>query len=202
MKNYMTQTIALGLTGMSFTIAGAIFSPAHAAQQLSCSGRKSNGWSYTAQFVNGRFTQIAWNRSGQPQQVSPLTFYRNNAQGQPVYRGSFQGATAVTLVDLGQGNVRPGSQISVGVEEWGWSRGTCAIAAGGGGATDWFSDLQLMMIGNEQWRDAMRAQGFVFVQTMEHTNTQIVERWVRTSDRATVDVVLVNNRVTDMRRVS
>ncbi|BAU10919.1 hypothetical protein LEP3755_14110 [Leptolyngbya sp. NIES-3755] len=202
MKNYMTQTIAIGFTGMSLTIAGTVFSPAHAAQQLSCTGRKSNGWSYNAKFVDGRFTQITWNRAGQPPQVSPLTFFRTNAQGEPVYRGSFQGATAVTLVDLGQGNVRPGSQISVGVEEWGWSRGTCAIATGGGGSTDWFSDIQLMMIGNEQWREAMRAQGFIFDRTVQHTNTQIVERWTRPSDRATVDVVLVNKQVTDVRRVN
>lgn len=199
----MTNTIiALGLAGMSLIAASTIVAPVNAAQQFACTGRKTNGWSYDAQFLNGRFTQITWNRSGQPSQVSPLTFYRNNAQGQPIYRGSFQGATAISLVDLGQGNVRPGSQISVGVDEWGWSRGTCAIASAGGGSTDWFADLQLTMVGNEQWREAMRIQGFVFSKTIEHTNANIVERWTRPSDRATVDVVLVNNRVTDMRRVS
>lgn len=202
MTHSITRTIAVGLTGITLTLAGTIAAPAHAAQQLFCNGKKSNGWSYSAEFVNGRFTKITWNRAGQPPQVSPLTFFRTNAQGQPIYRGSFQGATAVTLVDLGQGNVRPGSQISVGVEEWGWSRGTCALSSGGGGSTDWFSDLRLTMIGNEQWRDAMRLQGFVFDRTVQHTNTQIVERWTRPSDRATVDVVIMNNRVTDVRRAN
>lgn len=89
----------------------------------------NNGWSYTAEFLDGRFTQIRWERSGQPPQVSSLTFSSTNAAGQPIYRGAFQAATAVTLVDLASGNVQPGSQISVGVEEWGWSRGTCGTTS-------------------------------------------------------------------------
>lgn len=100
----------------------------NAIQTFSCTGRKSNGWDYDAKFLDGRFTQITWTRSGQPPYVSPLTFDRNNDQGQPIYRGSFQAATAISLVDLGRGNVRPGSEVSVGTEEWGWARGTCAIA--------------------------------------------------------------------------
>jgi hypothetical protein len=100
----------------------------NAIQTFSCTGRKTNGWEYDAKFLDGRFTQITWTRSGQPTYVSPLTFDRNNDQGQPIYRGSFQAATAISLVDLGKGNVRPGSEVSVGTEEWGWARGTCAIA--------------------------------------------------------------------------
>jgi hypothetical protein len=38
-------------------------------------------------------------------------------------------ATKVTLVDISRGDVRSGSQISVGVEEWGWSRGTCGTSS-------------------------------------------------------------------------
>ncbi|WP_088892435.1 hypothetical protein [Leptolyngbya ohadii] len=121
------QTITFGLIGAGFAIASTVFSPVRAAQQLSCNGRMNNGWSYNAKFLNGRFTQITWNRSGQPPQVSTLTFDRVNGYGQPIYRGAFQAATAVTLIDLGKGNVQPGSQVSVGVEEWGWSRGTCSI---------------------------------------------------------------------------
>jgi hypothetical protein len=34
----------------------------------------------------------------------------------------------VTLIVLSKGDVRPGSQISVGVEEWGWSRGNCGLS--------------------------------------------------------------------------
>jgi hypothetical protein len=101
------------------------------AQQFSCTGTKVNGWNYDAQFAEGRFTQITWTRAGQSPQVSPLTFDRKNDQGQPIYRGAFLGATAISLVDLSQGNVRPGSQVSVGTEEWGWARGTCAIATAG-----------------------------------------------------------------------
>jgi hypothetical protein len=96
-----------------------------ASQQLVCSGKMRNGWAYTAEFADGRFTQIRWERSGQPPQITTLTSQGRNSQRQPVYRGSFQVATTVTLVDLSQGRVRPGSQVSVGAEEWGWARGNC-----------------------------------------------------------------------------
>lgn len=204
----ITRPIAAGLTGISLIMAGSVL-PARATQQFSCTGRMNNGWNYNAQFVNGRFTEIRWERSGQPPQVSTLTFYRNNAQGEPVYRGSFQAATAVKLVDLGKGNVRPGSQVSVGVEEWGWARGTCAASGGSNtgstGSTNWFTDLRQDIVGvsGDPWRNWMRQNGFVFVQTMEHTNTQIVERWQRSSDNATVDVVITSgDTVRDVRRIS
>jgi len=103
---------------------------ASAAQQFLCTGTMDNGWAYTANFVDGRFTEIRWERSGQPPQTSTLTFSNTNAQGQPIYTGAFQAATAVTLLDLSGGNVGPGSQISVSVEEWGTSTGTCGLDAG------------------------------------------------------------------------
>jgi hypothetical protein len=134
---FTQRAIAFALTGAGLLVADAAFSPVHAAQQLSCTGRMSNGWNYNAEFLNGRFTQIRWTMSGKPPQVSPLTFSSTNSQGQPIYRGSLLAAVAVTLVDLGKGNVRPGSEISVGVEEWGWSRGKCGTssAASGTGAS-------------------------------------------------------------------
>lgn len=116
---------ATGLVVVGLLVVDATFSSASATQQFFCSGRMNNGWRYSATFLDGRFTQIRWLRSGQPPQVSPLTFTSTNAQGQPVYTGAFQAATTVTLVDRSRGNVRPGSQISVGVEDWGWSRGVC-----------------------------------------------------------------------------
>ncbi|WP_206602802.1 hypothetical protein [Leptolyngbya ohadii] len=203
----VAKSIASGLTGMSLIAFGAVFVPAQATQQLSCTGRMNNGWTYDAKFLNGRFTQITWNRAGQPPQVSTLTFYGTNPEGQPIYRGAFQAATAVTLVDLGKGNVRPGSQVSVGVEEWGWSRGTCTASTGGGGTgtTDWFTSLRqdLMGVNGDRSREWMRANGFFFIQTMEHTNTQVVERWNRSADNAIVDVVIATNSnvVTDVRRI-
>lgn len=123
----MQQAIAVASIAVSLFLAEAVFSPAYATQQFTCSGQMNNGWSYNAEFVDGRFTQIRWNRSGQPPQVSTLTFDTTNSKGEPIYRGTFMAATAVTMVDLGKGNVQPGSQVSVGVEEWGWSRGNCAL---------------------------------------------------------------------------
>jgi hypothetical protein len=104
---------------------------AYAAQTFSCQGSMNNGWNYTAEFVNGRFTQIRWQRSGQPPQTTSLSFTNTNAQGQPIYTGAFQAATKVTLTDLSGGNVGSGSEISVSVEEWGTSRGRCGTSGGG-----------------------------------------------------------------------
>jgi hypothetical protein len=120
--------IAMILTSLGLIVETV--HPVRAAQQLFCAGQMNNGWSHTAEFLDGRFTQIRWERSGQPPQVSSLTFAATNEQGQPIYRGTFQAATAVTLVDLSKGNVQPGSQTSVGVEEWGWSRGNCGTSSG------------------------------------------------------------------------
>jgi hypothetical protein len=96
-----------------------------AATTVVCTGQMQNGWQYQAEITNQRFTQIQWERSGAEPTVSTLRFHRNNAQGQPIYRGSFRAATEVVLIDLSGGNPRPGSQVSIGVEEWGWSRGNC-----------------------------------------------------------------------------
>ena len=130
------QGYAIGLAvGLATTgIVAVDTRPASATQQFFCNGRMNNGWAYTAKFVNGRFTEIRWERSGQPPQTTTLTFSTTNAQGQPVYTGVFQSATSVTLVDLSRGNVTPGSQISVSVEEWGTSTGTCGLSGGGSAA--------------------------------------------------------------------
>lgn len=94
-------------------------------RQLACRGQMKNGWAYSAKYTDGGFTQIRWERADQPPQITTLTSQGNNTQGQPVYRGSFQAATMISLVDLSRGNVKPGSQVSVGAEEWGWARGNC-----------------------------------------------------------------------------
>jgi hypothetical protein len=102
-------------------------SPLPGGQRLACRGQMKNGWAYTAEYADRRFIQIRWERPGQPPQITPLTRQGKNAQGQPLYRGSFQAATMITLLDLSRGNVKPGSQVSVGAEEWGWARGNCRL---------------------------------------------------------------------------
>lgn len=204
-----------GLAGFtSLGVLLAAFSPAQAAQQLFCTGRMNSGWNYTAEYVDGRFTQIRWERPGVPPQVTNLSYVSNNAQGQPIYRGGFQAATAITLVDLSAGNVRPGSQISVSGEEWGWSRGNCGLSASAGGSggssggsstgsASWFPALRqdLMGVTTSRSREWMEANGFYFIQTTQHTNTQMVQRYNRDYDRAVVDVVTRNGRVADVVRV-
>jgi hypothetical protein len=208
----MKRAIAVGFAGLSLFFAEFAPSPALAAQQFSCNGRMANGRTFSAQFLNGAFTQIRWEQSGQPPQVTPLTFSATNAKGQPIYRGSFQGATAVTLVDVSGGDVRPGSGVSVGVEEWGWAKGVCSASSSGGsggggnaggGTTDWFAGLRqdLMGVSGARSRTWMQQNSFFFTQTMEHTDRRVVERWNRDSDSAIVDVVLTSDVVSDVMRV-
>lgn len=125
---FAKRSIATASIAASLFVAGATTASAQSVQTYSCAGQMANGWRYSALFLDGRFTQIRWDRSGQPTQTSALTRAATNSAGEPIYRGSFREATAVTLVDLGKGNVRPGSQVSVGVEEWGWARGTCSAS--------------------------------------------------------------------------
>jgi hypothetical protein len=117
------QTFFIQFSGQPATTQPPVAPPAAGA--IVCTGQMQNGWQYRAEVTNQRFTEIRWERSGAEPTVSPLRFYRNNAQGQPVYRGSFRAATELALVDLSGGNPRSGSQVSIGVEEWGWSRGNC-----------------------------------------------------------------------------
>ncbi len=195
-------SIIAGLTGVGLCVTEAVFSPAHATQQFFCPGRMSNGWNYTAEFVNGRFTQIRWERSGQPPQVTTLTFSSTNTAGQPIYRGSFQAATAITLVDLSKGNVGVGSEISVGAEEWGWSRGTCGTSSssGGSGSSSSTSTVRQNLLGVEQnqARDWLQQNNFFFVQTMEHTDARVIERWKLVDMSQGVDVIIVNGNVSDV----
>ncbi len=117
------QPFFIQFSGQQATAQPPVAPPASRA--VVCTGQMQNGWQYRAEATNQRFTEIRWERSGVQPAVSTLRFYRNNAKGRPVYRGSFQDATQLALVDLSSGNPRSGSQISIGVEEWGWSRGNC-----------------------------------------------------------------------------
>lgn len=196
-----------GLVGIGLLLTDFALSPAWATLQLSCNGRMNNGRMFSAQFLDGRFTQIRWEQAGQPPQVTNLTFSATNSKGQPIYRGTFQGATAVTLVDVSGGDVRTGSKVSVGVEEWGWASGVCSTSgsssSSGSGSNDWFTALRRDLIGvsADRSRVWMNQNSFFFTQTMEHTDRKVVERWNRDMDQAIVDVVISANTVSDVVRV-
>ena len=129
-KQLTKSTIATFLTGCTgILLLPPLVAPAPATQQLFCTGQMNNGWRYTAEFLNGRFELMRWERSGQPPQVTRLTFDRTNPQGQPIYRGGVMGALGVRLVDLSRGDVRQGSRITVQVDDWGQSSGTCGTSS-------------------------------------------------------------------------
>ncbi len=111
---------------------GTMFLPvpfAHAAMVLYCNGLDGGGNPYTATYVDGLFTQVRFDRSPDlPPVVSELTYDTVNEQGQPIYRGAYLGAADVVLIDTSGGNVKPGSEVSVAVDnQWNQERGICGV---------------------------------------------------------------------------
>lgn len=198
----MKRAIAAGFVGLSLLGVDSLFSQAQAAQQFTCTGQMDNGWAYTANFVNGRFTQIRWEQTGQPPQTTDLTFDTINALGQPIYRGSFLAAVTVTLVDLSGGNVQGGSEISVGVEEWGWSRGTCATPDSGSvnDSTNSVAAVRRNLLGVDQGyaEEWLRQNNFFFANTIEHSEERVVYRWNRNTEPFSIHVIVESGFVTDV----
>ncbi|MGD1713262.1 hypothetical protein ACP6PK_07685 [Dapis sp. BLCC M172] len=113
-------------------LLGTIFIPvpfAHAAMVLYCDGLDAGGNPYTATYVDGLFTEVRFDRSPDlPPVVSELTYDTVNEQGQPIYRGGYLGAADVVLIDTSGGNVKPGSEVSVAVDNnWNQERGICGV---------------------------------------------------------------------------
>lgn len=102
--------------------------PAHATTQLFCRGLDHRGNEYKAEYVDGVFRRIVFQRRDAPPVTSDLKYDKVNDQGQPIYRGAFLGAADLVLIDLSGGDVRPGSQVSISVDgQWNQKRGTCGV---------------------------------------------------------------------------
>ena len=128
----ISKLIATFLVATIFFLGiGTILLPVPAAQAamvLYCPGLDSGGNPYTATYVDGLFTQVQFNRPGLPPVTSELTYDTVNDQGQPIYRGGYLGAADVVLIDLSGGHVRPGSEVSVSVDNgWNQERGLCGV---------------------------------------------------------------------------
>ncbi|MCF3605415.1 hypothetical protein L2E81_01525 [Planktothrix agardhii 1033] len=69
-----------------------------------------------------------------------------------------------------------------------------------GNSSDWFTNARKNLIGSNenQARRWLTRNNFVFNQTMEHTNRRIIERWSRNNPNGVIDVIFVNNRVSDV----
>lgn len=104
---------------------------AQAAVQLFCPGLDADGYPYTANYLDGLFTEVIFDRdSSQPPVTSELTYDGVNEEGEPIYRGAYLGAADVTLVDRSKGNVKTGSEVSVAVDgRWNQTRGVCGISS-------------------------------------------------------------------------
>ncbi|NEP40134.1 MAG: hypothetical protein F6K35_13190, partial [Okeania sp. SIO2H7] len=128
----ISKLVATLVATFVLLFVGTIFLPvpfAHAAMVLYCDGLDHGGYPYTATYVDGLFTQVRFDRSlDLPPVVSELTYDTVNEQGQPIYRGGYLGAADVVLIDTSGGNVKPGSEVSVSVDnQWNQERGICGV---------------------------------------------------------------------------
>jgi len=133
MKNLLYKCLSIVVAVAFFLgMSTAIFpiSNAQAATVLQCNGLDYHGNPYTATYVDGRFTQVLFTRPDAPPVGSRLTYDTVNAQGEPIYRGSYLGAADVVLIDLSKGFVEPGSEVSVAVDNlYNVQRGVCGSNA-------------------------------------------------------------------------
>ncbi|MGD1806410.1 hypothetical protein ACP6PL_13360 [Dapis sp. BLCC M126] len=125
----LVATLVITFTLLSITTLFIPLPFAHAAYSLSCDGLDGVGNPYTATYVDGLFTKVRFDRSPDlPPVVSELTYDIVNEEGQPIYRGGYLAAADVVLIDLSGGNVKPGSEVSVSVDNnWNQERGICGV---------------------------------------------------------------------------
>jgi hypothetical protein len=156
----------------------------------------ANGTSFSARAVEGLFEELVWTKAGQPDRMSDLSYFTTNAEGQTVWRGAFEQATKVLLVDLSGGAVRTGSRIAVYAEEWGWADGTCrGPAVEEGGATAVLRSL--IGLRDTQATNWLRRNGFSRVRTVTHSGTGKTERWSHPNNPV-VEVVFEMGFVSDV----
>ncbi|MGL6137764.1 MAG: hypothetical protein ACRC2M_10755, partial [Planktothrix sp.] len=69
-----------------------------------------------------------------------------------------------------------------------------------GNSSDWFTTAQKNLVGSNanQARRWLKRNNFFFNQTLEQSNRRIVERWNRNNPNGAIDVIFVNNRVSDV----
>lgn len=161
-----------------------------------CTGIMANGISFSAKTVEGLFDKLVWTKAGQPDRMSELSYYTTNAEGQIVWRGAFEQATKVLLVDQSGGTVRNDSKISVYAEEWGWADGTCRgpEAQAGDAATVLRSLIGLRDTQATNW---LRRNGFSRMRTVAHSGAGKTERWSQV-DNPVIEVVFEMGFVSDV----
>lgn len=161
-----------------------------------CTGVMANGMSFSAQTVEGLFEKLVWTKAGQPDRMSELSYYATNAEGQTVWRGAFEQATKVLLVDQSGGAVHNDSEIAVYAEEWGWAGGTCRgpEARAGDASTVLRSLIGLRDTQATNW---LRRNGFSRMRTVTHSGAGKTERWSQV-DNPVIEVVFEMGFVSDV----
>lgn len=129
----VSQSIATFLIATVFCLGiGTFLLPtpiALGATVLFCPGLDGVGNPYTATYLDGFFTEVKFDRTPDlPPVTTELTYSGENEQGEPIYRGAYLGMADVILIDLSKGNVKPGSEVSVAVDNnWNQERGLCGV---------------------------------------------------------------------------
>lgn len=100
--------------------------------QMQCQGSiLVNDINYTVFFTReAGFSRITLRRRSNGQVIAEtfLSYDRNNAKGQAIWRGAVNDAADVTLVHLSTRPAQVGDQVSVGYDGQ-WGRGTCTRSA-------------------------------------------------------------------------
>ena len=130
LQQKIPQLVATFIATIFFLGIGTLCLPtpaARAAVHYECNGLDSGGNPYAATYVDGLFTQVVFERqSDLPPVTSELTYDTTNEAGEPIYKGAYLGAADVVLVDRSKGNVKPGSTVSVSVDNsWNQTQGVC-----------------------------------------------------------------------------
>lgn len=95
---------------------------------MSCNGTIAvNQVAFTVSFTReAGFSQIQFRRGNTTQVIAEttLSYDRNNAKGQAIWRGSVADAADVVLIHLSSRPAQVGDQVSVSYDGQ-WGRGTC-----------------------------------------------------------------------------
>lgn len=200
-KNRARNAAAACLLSVAALAAQAWPSGAQAlGDQVGCAGTLTNGWSFAAEALDGRFLHVIWTGPQGQTRVSVLNYYATNAEGFPVFQGMFQDAIEIALVDRSGGTPATGTEVAVFSEEYGWFTGTCQ--ARGSAAPEGVLPTEVIRQNLVGTRDSgatnwLRRNDFALVRVVELTATGKTERWQQDPSYP-VDVVFYGGVVSDV----
>lgn len=200
------QTICPKLKYLAFSLM-ILVSPSSAEEmttQTICNGSAPDGWTFQADAIGDQFLHLVWTGALGQNRATILTFYNENTDGYPVFRGLFQKDVEVLLVDKSGGNPGDETEAMVYSREWGWNTGKCRqLKKETAIETADSSEVRRSLLGSRDASAAnwLRRNGFSLGNVVEITRTGKVERWGREQD-GHVYVVFYNGIVSEVLEAS